>query len=303
MLEHFTPEDDNKDDDDHHRARAQSQLPIGTDDDKEFTVLEIRNAIETNGSNDHTIQIYTDGSKGSRGVGAGVAIFSSNKPTARHKFKLDHRCSKNQAEQLAILKALQLTNHIEIADNAPRTIGVYTDSRITIDSLKDTSNHNYLTEEVRKQLTSLRRTNWAIEFLWIKSHAGNPGNELANRLAKDAASNKNTPVVFNRIPNTTLYKELEDETIQKWQEQWDRCNKAAITKQFFPNVRDRIHRTININPYFTALVTGHGKTQSYIHKFNISEKATCPCNLEDQTLHHILYNCTCHKKQRDFTQA
>ena len=57
--------------------------------------------------------------KGSRGVGAGVAIFSSNKPTARYKFKLDHRCSNNQAEQLAILKAMELTNHIETADNAP----------------------------------------------------------------------------------------------------------------------------------------------------------------------------------------
>ena len=66
-----------------------------------------------------------------------MAIFSSNKPTVRHKFKLDHRCSNNQAEQLAILKALELTNHIEIADNAPRTIGIYTDSKITIDSLKD----------------------------------------------------------------------------------------------------------------------------------------------------------------------
>ena len=118
----------------------------------------------------------------------------------------------------------------------PRTIRVYTDSKITIDSLKDASNHNYLIEEIRKQLAILRRTNWTIEFSWIKYHAGNPGNELADRLAKDAACNINTPVVFDRIHKTTLYKELEDETKQKWQEQWDRCNKAAVTKQFFPNV-------------------------------------------------------------------
>ena len=123
---------------------------------------------------------------------------------------------------------------------APRTIGVYTDSKISTDSLKDASNHNYLIEEIRKQLAILRRTNWTIEFSWIKSHAGNPGNELVDRLAKVAASNKNTPVVFDGIPKTTLYKELEDETIQKWQEQWDCCNKAAVTKQFFPQVRDRV---------------------------------------------------------------
>ena len=69
-----------------------------------------------------------------------MAIFASNKPTARQKFKLDHRCSNNQVEQLAILKALELINHLEIADNAPGTIGVYTDSRISIDSLKYASN-------------------------------------------------------------------------------------------------------------------------------------------------------------------
>ena len=49
MLEQFTPEDDNKDDDDddRRRARAKSQLPIGMDNDKKFTVLVIRNAIES----------------------------------------------------------------------------------------------------------------------------------------------------------------------------------------------------------------------------------------------------------------
>ena len=175
----------------------------------------------------------------------------------------------------------------------------FIDSRITTDPLKDASNHNYLIEEVRKNLNILRRTNWTVEFSWIKSHADNPGKELADRLAKDAVSNRNTPVIFDRIPKTTLYKELEDETIQKWQEQWDRCNNSAVTKQFFPNVRDSLHRTINISPNFTALVTGRGKTQSCLHRFNISEKATGPCNMEGQTLHHILYNCIRHNKQRD----
>jgi hypothetical protein len=137
-----------------------------------------------------------------------------------------------------------------------------------------------------------------IEFSWIKAHAGNFGNELADRLAKDAASNKELPVDFDRIPKTTLHSELE-EAILKWQEEWEQCNKAAVTKQFFPNVRDRIHRIIKINPNFTALVTGLGKTKSYLHRFKITEKAICPCNMEDQTLDHILYNCTHHNKQTD----
>jgi hypothetical protein len=37
--------------------------------------------------------------------------------------------------------------------------------------------------------------------------------------------------------------------------------KAAITKQFFPNVRDRVKLNINVNPNFTAMVRGHGENQ------------------------------------------
>jgi len=206
-------------------------------------------------------------------VGAGVVIFINNELIARHNFRLNHRCSNNQAEQLAIVKALDLINYLEIADNKPRTIGVYTDSGITIDCLENVSNHNYLIEEIRNRLINLRSAKWTIEFSWSKVHAGNLGNELADRLAKDADSDKDIPVVFDTIPKTTLYSELEEEATLKWQEEWERCNKAAVTKQFFPNVRDRIHRRITINPNFTALVTGHGKTKSYLYRFKITQHA------------------------------
>jgi len=83
------------------------------------------------------------------------------------------------------------------------------------------------------------------------------------------------------------------------QEEWEWCNKVAVTKQFFPNIQDRIHRRIKINTNFTALVTGHDKTKSYLHRFKLTDKVTCPCNMEDQTLVHKLNNCTRRKKQSD----
>jgi hypothetical protein len=51
MLEYFAPEDIQNDDTDYHKqARAQSQEPIDTTDDKEFTVEEIRNAVASIGN-------------------------------------------------------------------------------------------------------------------------------------------------------------------------------------------------------------------------------------------------------------
>jgi len=68
--------------------------------------------------------------------------------------------------------------------------------------------------------------------------------------------------------------------------------KATITKMFFPNVQDRLKMKININPNFVAMVTGQGKTRAYFHRFKIIEQATCPCNNGDQTIDHLLYQCT-----------
>jgi hypothetical protein len=78
-------------------------------------------------------------------------------------------------------------------------------------------------------------------------------------------------------PINTLHSELEEEAKQKWQKEWEECTKAVITKEFFPKVQDRLKLKIDINPIFTTMVTGHGITRAYLHRFKILEHATCPC--------------------------
>jgi len=51
-------------------------------------------------------QADTDGSKSDSGVASGIAIFSDNNLTVTLKYRLNGRCSNNQAEQMAILKEL-----------------------------------------------------------------------------------------------------------------------------------------------------------------------------------------------------
>jgi len=115
---------------------------------------------------------------------------------------------------------------------------------------------------------------------------------MADQLAKAATRNSDIAISFNRIPTSTLYSELKEVVIQKWQTDWDKCTKAAITKEFYPNVRDRLKTKININPNITAMVTGHGRTRAYRHRFRLTDNATCPCNKEDQTVDHLIYRCT-----------
>jgi len=112
-------------------------------------------------------------------------------------------------------------------------------------------------------------------------------------------SNRDTTVSSNRIPNSTLYSEIEQEATQKWQKEWENCTKAAITKQFFPNVRDRVKLNISLNPNFMAMVTGHGKTRAYLHRFKITENAKHTCDKGDQTIDNLLNQCTLLQTQRE----
>jgi len=104
----------------------------------------------------------------------------------KHALFIQHCISQiNQAEQLAILKSLE---NIKNLDTNEKTVQVFTDSWIILDTLKNRKNHAHLIEKIRTKVIELENQNWKIDFHWVKAHAGNHGNELADQLAKEAAS-------------------------------------------------------------------------------------------------------------------
>jgi ribonuclease HI len=105
-----------------------------------------------------------DGSKSEQGVGSGVAVFTGKVYAEQLKFKLDNRCSNNQAEQLAIVKALEVIEMQQVKNNEPGTAVIYTDSKITLDSVRSAKNYDHLVEEIRKRAVTLNKKNWKIEF-------------------------------------------------------------------------------------------------------------------------------------------
>ena len=82
----------------------------------------------------HYIHAYTDGSKNEAGVGSGIAIFSGSNLKTTLKYRLNEKCTNNQAEQMAILKALEYIQHL---GEEEKTVLVYTDKRITLQLLQN----------------------------------------------------------------------------------------------------------------------------------------------------------------------
>jgi len=81
--------------------------------------------------------------------------------------------------------------------------------------------------------------------------------------------------------------------------EWDQSTKGQITKQYFPNIADRLNIKINLTHNFTLVVTGHGKIKSYLRPFKISETPLFPCGNQDQTTDRLLYECELLRKERD----
>jgi len=74
------------------------------------------------------------------GVGSGVAIFKNNQ-MSHQMYKLADECSNNQAEQLAIVQALEKVKDFSHLQGPLRTAAVHTDSKIKLDAIANPRNH------------------------------------------------------------------------------------------------------------------------------------------------------------------
>jgi len=82
----------------------------------------------------------------------------------------------------------------------------------------------------------MERDEWKVEFSWVTAHAGQRGNELADRLAKEASSSKDIEECYNRIPKSTVTSELK-EVSQTVAKRMGNKNKMSDNKILLPQDR------------------------------------------------------------------
>jgi hypothetical protein len=138
--------------------------------------------------------------------------------------------------QLGILKALEFIDNTQMTD---KKATIYTDSRTTIDMLQNGKIHTNIIEDIRRQWYKMKKAGWQIALHWVKAHVGIRGNELADTLAKKAATSKTITKTYTRIPKSAVQRQLKEESARKWQRSWTQAAKGSTTKEYFPEIEGR----------------------------------------------------------------
>jgi len=71
------------------------------------------------------------------------------------------------------------------------------------------------------------------------------------------------------MTKSVVMKDLEEESVKKWQGKWTQTTTGRTTKEYFPYVSERLKMKLQLTQKIIVIVSGHGKTRDYLHIFKI----------------------------------
>lgn len=223
--------------------------------------------------------IYTDGSKTDNGTGS---AFSSE--YGNFNWTLPSSASVYTAELYAIWQALKFID-IENIKNAV----ILSDSLSSLQAISNVFSKNTLVNNILTTLHFLKSTEQNVIFVWIPSHIGINGNELADTSAREAANCDEIQDIPILIEDSQHF--LKNKIYQKWEREWQtsisklRLIKLQTRKLIYPtrlNKRDEV--------VLTRLRIGHTRLTSEYLLLG-TNRPVCEICEQYISVEHIILQC------------
>ena len=258
------------------------------------------------GANDASaLFIFTDGSKSPLGAGSAAAIYRSF-DTNTVPFYLSSRLALYstvfQCEVYALYLAANWLFHRAIS---AMHIHFFIDNQALLRILEDQTNRHNHSQELTAlfwilfELSTLNQ----LSFHWVPAHQGIPGNEFADKIAKQVAINTNLSTVFLPPALSYVRQYLANHSNILWNSEWRAGSTARLTFQFLPVIPlkspvFKIHL-----PLFFHLLSGHGNFGAYKQRFHLGDSPACICGALTEDSQHVIFSCPRYAVQRHYFYA
>jgi len=254
--------------------------------------------------------VYTDGSAINGKVGAAAVV-----PNLGIERNLlvgnDTRATVYAAE----LHGLMLATSIASQHLGHKTsLIIFTDNQAAITSSSEpgTQSGQGILRVLAITLDRLRWRGIEVRVHWIPAHIGVPGNEMADRSAKQATGWRENPwspsipptinISFSAM-RSSIKMRLRKRVYSDWEAQWRGEKVGSITQKLIEvptKAALRLHVGLHraLSSALIQLRTGKIGLRDYLHSIKRADSGECLCGWGRQTIKHVLTECPIYQRTR-----
>ena len=184
------------------------------------------------------------------------------------------------------------------------TVLIFCDSQSAVGILKlgwDNKSYKKTAMDIQQSLNTLEENDVYVKIPWSPGHANIQGNEIADRLAKEAAKEAEEMTDDAGIASQSDVRSAARESAEiKWQRRWKVSEKGRNLFMYRPTVELGKIEFCGLRNQRTLLQlrSGYCKLKEYQHKVGIIDSPLCECGaIED--IQHFLFECPNYSMQRE----
>lgn len=250
--------------------------------------------LDNNFPNSH--HLYTDASKHSLTGCVGVGVYHSQFNIVQ-KIKFPPETSVFTGECYGLFKALEYILLMKLRKSV-----VISDSKSALQALNKfpfKSKIQFpLIFEIRSLMLRCMSINISVNFVWVPSHTGITGNNIADRLANEAVQCGDIFPYVNYCHDLVNLPKIYSQ--EAWSEVWNESKQSK--GKFFAKIQETIpskpwfcRKQFTLNKTETSILIrmrlGHTCTPAHLAKLKIINDASCECGADTGDLNHILFSC------------
>lgn len=281
----------------------------------EHNAEKARQRHDDNNDTGRCLSIYTDGSGIDGEIGA-AAVCLLTRQTRAVYMGPNTVSTVYAAELQGISLALQIAQEYVEQGGRRRNIAIYTDNQAAIWSIAKAEGRSgaYILEEIADQVQRLQDRGRPVTVRWIPAHVGIPGNEAADRAAKEATGWRDdgrrhppaaAPPKLHPL-KSTLRRWCKRQTEEAWAAQWKTEAKGRATYRHTPRPTKKVLQLHEgLSKRESALLVQLRTEKIGFNDFLFSRSVPgvnsprCGCGERRQTVAHILLHCRTYRDLRN----